>query len=179
MGIDIDQAVAIGFVLHENKDFPHIKKVVEPIYEFKPQYSSTTGERIKDKKVLKKHGYTFYQIEGGRETRAFKERHYPEEELCFSELVYVLQEILNQKLDGAVQIKYFFDQCSGEFEYMVVGLKDLNFKRNDVKYDHDIQSFPLSKIFEFQNRLQSLGIELENLGFKPGEPQLVNGFIIT
>jgi len=160
MGIGMDFKTSVGFVL-DKKDFGHLETVVESIYESKPQFCLDTGNRIEDKQVLKKRGYSFHKIGDI-------------EEEYFPEFVDIFKEYLQRDIEAYINVDHFWDQYCGQFNYIVVGLAEIYFEFND-RHDYKNSEIGLSDIQKNMDNYEKVKLRLEELGFKPGEIKIVNG----
>ena len=166
--INVSQKLSIGFVLHKNKDFEHVKKVTEPVYQLKAKFCPDTGIRLPDEKVIVRKSLTTYKLGD-------------EEVDYFPDFKCILEDAINKKVGEEItNIDHFFDQCSGRHDYMVVGLKKLSFNWLDLSCDYDtLQFLKLEDIVYDIENFNILEKTLYELGFKNARKiNVVNGFLI-
>jgi len=158
MGIDVSQAVALGFEI-SMAELRRVLGVHHPeVAHEEPRFDPKTGQPAEPKRVIKRHEYWIYQVDG---------QDYDE--------VWEASEALATKLRCEVVHNGCFVTGYHKFIYGV----DTGLSCSDAGRCPEDSRTSFKTILERSLRLEQIGAALRELGFNPGEALLVNSWSVS
>lgn len=154
MGIDIDQAVKVGYVFSEDEIEAAFGTQFPEVAHLEDRFDPKTGQKIAPHKVIERYGYTLYNHSDVQ----YDDVH---------EFISALEKDLN------ADIHHYGDMMSNGGGKYVIGLGH-GTRECDAKRCPEDGSFSLNEVFNDLPKLEALAATLTELGLDVGEPEIVN-----